>query len=121
MPGNQGGSNWARPPPIPRRGSSSSSTSTRWRSQSRRRQDAGARRRADGGAQSALQAGFAAYQQNCQSCHGADLQGGVVPGAPSLVGVTDRMGEDAIKAIVTGGRGQMRPVPEHHRQRTERA
>jgi quinoprotein glucose dehydrogenase len=35
---------------------------------------------------------------------------GVLPGTPSLVGVTDRMGEDAIKAIVTGGRGQMRPV-----------
>jgi quinoprotein glucose dehydrogenase len=57
-----------------------------------------------------LQAGFLAYQQHCSACHGADLKG-AVPGATSLLGVTDRMGEDAIKAIVTGGRGLMRPVP----------
>jgi quinoprotein glucose dehydrogenase len=58
----------------------------------------------------ALQTGFMSYQQNCQACHGANLQNPVA-GSPSLVGVTDRMGEDAIKAIVTGGRGLMRPVP----------
>jgi quinoprotein glucose dehydrogenase len=57
-----------------------------------------------------MQAGYAAYQQHCSSCHGANLQGAGA-GAPSLVGVSDRMGEDAIKAIVTGGRGLMRPVP----------
>ena len=42
-------------------------------------------------------------------CHGANLRG-ALPGVSSLVGVTDRMGDDAIKAIVTGGQGQMRPV-----------
>ena len=56
-----------------------------------------------------LQAGFLAYQQYCNVCHGADLQG-ALPGVSRLVGVTDRMGEDAIKAVVTGGKGQMRPV-----------
>jgi quinoprotein glucose dehydrogenase len=59
---------------------------------------------------SALEAGMAAYQQHCSSCHGANLQG-AAGGAPSLVAVTNRMGEDGIKAIVTGGRGLMRPVP----------
>jgi quinoprotein glucose dehydrogenase len=29
---------------------------------------------------------------------------------PSLIGVTDRMAEDAIRAIITGGRGTMRPI-----------
>jgi quinoprotein glucose dehydrogenase len=40
-----------------------------------------------------------------------DLQG--VPGlpVPTLIGVTDRMAEDAIRAVVTGGKGTMRPVP----------
>jgi quinoprotein glucose dehydrogenase len=31
--------------------------------------------------------------------------------APPLVAVTDRMAEDAIRAIITGGRGTMRPIP----------
>jgi quinoprotein glucose dehydrogenase len=62
-----------------------------------------------GGGNVPLQAGFAAYQQYCTGCHGADLRG-ALPGVASLVGVTDRMGEDAIKAVVTGGQGQMRPV-----------
>ena len=62
---------------------------------------------AGGGA--SLQAGFAGYQQYCTACHGADLKG-ALPGVASLVGVTDKMGEDAIKAVVTGGQGQMRPV-----------
>jgi quinoprotein glucose dehydrogenase len=66
--------------------------------------------RGGGGAQSPLQAGFVAYRQHCQVCHGANLEG-AVPGSSSLVGVTERLGEDAIKAIVTGGRGLMRPVP----------
>ena len=47
-------------------------------------------------------------------CHGADLKG-ALPGVSSLIGVTDRMGEDAIKAVVTGGKGQMRAIDEHQR------
>jgi quinoprotein glucose dehydrogenase len=63
------------------------------------------------GAGVALQAGFTAYRQHCNVCHGADLRG-ALPGAANLIGVTERMGQDAIKAIVTGGQGEMRPVPE---------
>jgi quinoprotein glucose dehydrogenase len=110
MPGNQGGSNWATTAADPEKGMvfvvnvnqvailRLEDVRTRTLPQGR------------GGGTGALQAGFLAYQQHCTACHGANLQG-VVPGAPSLVAVTERMGEDAIKAIVTGGRGLMRPVP----------
>ena len=55
------------------------------------------------------QAGFLAYQQYCTACHGANLRG-ALPGVADLVGITDRIGEDAIKAAITGGKGNMRPV-----------
>src|SRR5439155_21843219 len=50
-----------------------------------------------------------AYRQYCQSCHGADLRG-AVPGAASIVSVTDRMDDDAIRSVVNEGRGTMRQV-----------
>jgi quinoprotein glucose dehydrogenase len=108
MPGNQGGSNWATTAADPSRGLvfvvGVNQVAILKLEDVRTRTPTGR------GAGGALQTGLVAYQQNCQSCHGANLQGAVA-GAPSLVGVTDRMGEDAIKAIVTGGRGLMRPVP----------
>ena len=110
MPGNQGGSNWATTAANPQKGlvfvvSVNQVAILRLEDVKTRTAPAGR------GGGSPLQAGFAAYQQHCSSCHGAKLQGGVVPGAASLVAVTDRMGEDAIRAIITGGRGLMRPVP----------
>ena len=42
--------------------------------------------------------------QNCQVCHGADLKGGA---GPSLVDITLKMGMDAVRAIVQGGKGAM--------------
>src|SRR6185436_13874056 len=53
--------------------------------------------------------GGQAYQQHCQACHGT-LQGPPSAIAPPLAGITNRMGEDAIRAMVTGGAGNMRPV-----------
>src|SRR5262249_46000757 len=44
-------------------------------------------------------------------CHGADMTG-AMPGVPNLVGVGQRMADDAIKAVITGGRGLMRPFPD---------
>jgi quinoprotein glucose dehydrogenase len=58
-----------------------------------------------------LSRGQGAFQQYCQSCHGADLRG-TLPGMPSLVGVTSRLDADAIRAIVQEGQGQMRPLLE---------
>ena len=110
MPGNQGGSNWATTAADPQKGlvfvvNVNQVAILRLEDVKTRTVPAGR------GGGSPLQLGFTAYQQHCSSCHGANLQGGVAPGAASLVGVTDRMGEDAIKAIITGGRGLMRPVP----------
>jgi quinoprotein glucose dehydrogenase len=109
MPGNQGGSNWATTAADPQKGlvfvvNVNQLAILRLEDVKTRTLPQG---RGGGGA---LQAGYLSYQQHCAVCHGSNLQG-VVPGAPSLVAVTDRMGEDAIKAVVTGGKGLMRPVP----------
>ena len=58
-----------------------------------------------------LTRGQTAFRQHCQACHGADMRG-VLPGMPSLVGVTSRIDADAIRAIVQEGQGQMRPLLE---------
>ena len=109
MPGNQGGSNWGSTAANPEKGlvfvvNVNQVAILRLEDVRTRKIPEGR-----GGGAGPLQAGFLAYQQHCSACHGVNLQG-AVPGATSLVGVTDRMGEDAIKAIVTGGRGLMRPV-----------
>ena len=110
MPGNQGGSNWATTAANPQKGLMFVVNVNQVAIL--RLEDVKTRTVPEGrGGGNPLQAGYAAYQQHCSSCHGANLQGGVAPGAASLVAVTDRMGEDAIKAIITGGRGLMRPVP----------
>jgi quinoprotein glucose dehydrogenase len=110
MPGNQGGANWGSTAANPERGMVfvvGVNQLAILKLEDVRTRNAPAGR---GGGGVALQAGLVAYQQHCQACHGSNLAG-AVPGTSSLVGVTDRMSEDAIKAIVTGGRGLMRPVP----------
>jgi quinoprotein glucose dehydrogenase len=112
MPGNQGGSNWGTTAADPQKGmvfvvGVNQVAILKLEDVKTRSLDAS---RENGGGV-AMQAGYQGYQQNCAACHAPNLQGGAAPGAPSLIGVTDRMGEDAIKAIVTGGRGLMRPVP----------
>jgi quinoprotein glucose dehydrogenase len=112
MPGNQGGSNWGTTAADPEKGmvfvvGVNQVAILKLEDVTKRTVEAG---RGGGGANNvALQAGFAAYQQHCTVCHGADLRG-ALPGVANLVGITDRVGEDAIKAVVTGGKGQMRPV-----------
>jgi quinoprotein glucose dehydrogenase len=114
MPGNQGGSNWGTTAADPQKGmvfvvGVNQVAFLQLYDVTKRGAGAGRFGAGGGPLNPNLQQGLAAFQNNCQVCHGADLLG-VLPGTPSLVGVTDRMGEDAIKAIVTGGRGQMRPV-----------
>jgi quinoprotein glucose dehydrogenase len=111
MPGNQGGSNWGTTASNPQKGMVfvvNVNQVAILRLEDVRTHTVPQGR--GGGGAGPLQAGFLVYQQYCSACHGANLQG-AVPGASSLVAVTDRMGEDAIKAIVTGGRGLMRPIP----------
>ena len=106
MPGNMGGSNWGTTAANPAKGLvfvlNMEALSLL------RLEDVKTRGTAPA-AQGAVPQGLGVYQQNCQVCHGANLQG-VMQGAPSLVGVTSRLSDDAIKAVVTGGRGLMRPV-----------
>ena len=52
--------------------------------------------------------GQAVYEQRCQTCHAANLAGS--GNYPSLVDITSRMGPDAIKEAITGGRPGMPPV-----------
>jgi quinoprotein glucose dehydrogenase len=111
MPGNQGGSNWGTTASDPKKGmvfvvGVNQVAILKLEDVTTRTIQPGRGGNPGGGA---LQAGYHAYQQYCTACHGADLRG-ALPGAANLVAVTDRLGEDAIKAVVTGGQGQMRPV-----------
>jgi quinoprotein glucose dehydrogenase len=112
MPGNQGGSNWGTTAADPQKGmvfvvGVNQVAILRLEDVTKRVVEGG--RGGGGGNNVPLQNGFQNYQTYCTSCHGADLKG-ALPGVSSLVGVTDRMGEDAIKAVVTGGQGQMRAI-----------
>jgi quinoprotein glucose dehydrogenase len=49
-------------------------------------------------------AGRALFAQNCQSCHGGQLQGGT---GPALTGVSGRVGADTIKDTIGAGKGFM--------------
>ena len=55
--------------------------------------------------------GQAAYQENCQLCHGATLQGQPAGGIPSLIGVTDRLSHDELDDVILNGRNIMPGVP----------
>jgi quinoprotein glucose dehydrogenase len=114
MPGNQGGSNWGTTAADPQKGMvfvvGVNQVALLKLEDVAKRTNTGRGGAAGGAPQNpALQDGFLAYQTHCTACHGANLQG-ALPGVANLVGVTDRMGEDAIKAVVTGGKGEMRPV-----------
>jgi quinoprotein glucose dehydrogenase len=110
MPGNQGGANWGTTAADPEKGMvfvvGVNQVAILKLEDVKERQVEG---RGGNPGGSPLQAGYLAYQQYCTACHGANLRG-ALPGVADLVGVTDRMGDDAIKAIITGGKGNMRPV-----------
>jgi quinoprotein glucose dehydrogenase len=99
MPGNQGGSNWGTTAADPQKGLvfvvGVNQVALLQLFDVKKRTDAG--RGVSSGEQ--LNQGVAAYKQNCQSCHGADLRG-AVPGASNLVNVTDRMDDDNIRSVV---------------------
>ena len=48
--------------------------------------------------------GVAAYKQNCQSCHGADLRTPTTGGA-QIINVSERMDDDAIRNVVNTSAG----------------
>lgn len=62
-------------------------------------------------------AGKAVYTSKCQTCHAADGSGN--PGLGKALGVTwtplgsadvQKMSDDDLKKVVTGGKGKMKPV-----------
>jgi quinoprotein glucose dehydrogenase len=104
MPGNQGGSNWGTTAANPDKGLVFVINVNQIALL--KLEDVRTRGK---GEPSTPEAGARVYREFCQACHGEKLEGAGA-GAPPLVGVTDRMSADAIRAIVTGGRGLMRPV-----------
>lgn len=58
----------------------------------------------------AASAGTAVYQAQCAICHGAN-RAGAPPAFPSLVGVTQRLTDPQIAAILAHGRGRMPAFP----------
>ena len=58
----------------------------------------------------AATAGAAVYQAQCAICHGAN-RAGAPPAFPSLVGVTQRLTDAQIAAILAHGRGRMPALP----------
>lgn len=61
-------------------------------------------RRTRGGLPTAEEMGRAVYEQNCQMCHGPDLKG---DRGPALDTVVSRLGEEATRATIRKGRGDM--------------
>jgi quinoprotein glucose dehydrogenase len=53
--------------------------------------------------------GEVVYMRECQSCHGPNRAG--TDDAPSLVGLTERVGDTALRATITGGKGRMPAFP----------
>lgn len=105
MPGNQGGSNWGTTGANPKKGLVYVVNVNQVALL--KLEDVKTKPSGRGGAN----AGAQSYQRHCQSCHGVDLRG--LPfglQAPPLVDITNRLGDDAIRAVVTGGKGTMRPV-----------
>ena len=109
MPGNQGGSNWGTTAANPEKGVVFVTNVNQVALL--KLVDVKTYTGGRGGGGGLAQTGAAVFTQQCQVCHGTDLQG-AMPGVPSLVGVSTRMADYAIKAIITGGRGLMRAFPD---------
>jgi quinoprotein glucose dehydrogenase len=116
MPGNQGGSNWGTTAADPEKGMAfvinvnqvallKLVDVTTGRAGGARGGGGG------GGIPANIATGAAVYQAQCAACHGPD-RAGAMPGVPSIVGVSARMAEDAMRALITNGRGLMRPFPD---------
>ncbi|WP_077328058.1 cytochrome c551 [Virgibacillus siamensis] len=59
-----------------------------------------------GGSTDTAASGEEIFQNNCASCHGSDLSGGM---GPDLTKVGSRYSADEIANIIKNGRGQMPP------------
>jgi quinoprotein glucose dehydrogenase len=115
MPGNQGGSNWGTAAADPQRGLvfvTGVNQVALLRVTDVQDPTVQTGRGGGRGNQvdpNAVSVGQKAYTQYCAACHGA-TQRSAIPGVPALVGVTDRIDEEAMRVIVSEGRNNMRPI-----------
>jgi quinoprotein glucose dehydrogenase len=113
IPGAQGGANWGTTAAHPSNGSVyvlSINVPSIYRLELDAPGSGNAGRGGGRGAGAAVLArGRALYEEKCQSCHGADLAG--IGNNPSLVGVSNRLPEELLRAIIAGGRLSMPPSP----------
>ncbi len=65
---------------------------------------------ATGTGSSPFDRGQSTYRAQCQLCHGANRRG--LAGAPSLVGITERMNHDEYEEVVRSGRALMPAFPQ---------
>ena len=114
MPGNQGGSNWGTTAADPAKGMVfvvGVNQVAILKLVNVIGYNAGGGRGGGGGINAGNATGAAIYQQNCAACHGPDMTG-AIPGVPSLVGLSSRVADDAIRALIVNGRGNMRSFPD---------
>jgi quinoprotein glucose dehydrogenase len=112
IPGAQGGANWGTTAAHPTNGSVyvlSINTPSIYRLELEPPGQGGGGGRGRGASPAVLQQGRTIYEQRCQTCHGANLEG--VGNYSSLIGITTRMGDDALRTIIAGGRLAMPPSP----------
>jgi quinoprotein glucose dehydrogenase len=102
MPGNQGGSNWGTTSANPANGTV---YVLGLNEPAILKMSPQIPPRTGGRAMGDVALGRTIYQQRCATCHGADLRGS--SNFPSLINVTDQMGVDTVRTIVTGGKGPM--------------
>jgi len=102
MPGNAGGANWGSTAADPANGLFYVLTKNLPTVLTLERVVPGV----PGSSANPVELGQFVYQQNCQVCHLANLEG-QAPLTPSLVGVVDRLDEEQIHAVIEEGRGTM--------------
>ena len=106
VPGNRGGANWGSTAADPRNGTFFVLSYNMPSILELEPIIAGA----TGTGTSPFDRGQAVYQQYCQLCHGNNLRGAA--GAPSLVGVTNRLTHDEYDEVVRSGRSLMPAFPQ---------
>lgn len=104
MPGARGGANWGVTAAVPHKGLVFISAQD-WPSVYKLDVQPPAPALGPGGAVS----GQAVYTQICLTCHGPDRAGSSA--APSLIGITRRLGADEVRRTVVTGRGEMPAFP----------
>ena len=116
MPGNQGGSNWGTTAADPEKGMAFvigvNQVALLKLVDVKSGTPGGGRGGGGGGGIPAnVATGAVVYQAQCAACHGADRTGAMA-GVPSLVGISARMADDAMRSVITSGRGVMRAFPD---------